>query len=357
MKETKQNNFQEREVNITEIENFFQSSGVVERVLSAEDLKEQIQKNTSINIMMGQTFDSGQPVDMLKYGLFIMNLSDFLENKGIDVKSNWLLADHFITDINQDAEYQTIKKQMDDRVRFLQKVNKVYKGKVDTIFSSELCQQTEYQKNLDSLLDEVKANDEFASMVLEAVPSDRRKNPNAARYPLEELSTIQTMHTDIKVGPTYEIFYDQPARGIAETIGFTKYTAIHLKKSYPFGIPESENQLPEEVEKFGILPYKINSKGLEKFRIDVFGDIDNAMRLIYSTIDQRSLLDLINIATMSKLRLSKDQNDIQESTSQNRSNLEDVCSTENNQLKKLRVTAFEMYKKYIYEPLNNENVI
>lgn len=354
MKETDKNIFQEREIETTEIENFIKNSRVVERVLSVEDLREQIQKNTSINIMMGQTFDNGQPIDMLKYGLFIMNLSDFLENKGVDVKSNWLLADHFITDINQDAGYQTIKDQMDNRVKFLQKVNEVYKGKISTIFSSELCQKTEYKQNLDSLLNEVETNDKFASMVLEAVPNDRRKNPNAARYPLEELSTIQTMHTDIKIGPPYEIFYDQPAREIAKTIGFTKYTAIHLKKSYPFGMPESESQLLEEVERFGILPYKINSKGLEKFRIDAFGDIDNAMRLIYSTTDQRSLLDLINIATIAKTRLEKDKDDIGCSISQIRSNLEEICLTEDNQLKKLRVTAYEMYKKYIHEPLNKK---
>ena len=327
----------EKSVQVVDIEGFIQQSSVVDNVLSIADLKDQIIESSSIEIMMGQTFDDGQPVDMLKYGLFMMNLSDLIKNNSRQVKLNWLLADHFITDINQDAEVQTIKLLRNKRVQFLQKMNSVYGGNIDIIFSSELCQRTDYQHNLDRLIKEAEENTDFMKMVLRAVPQDRRGNPNTIRYPLEELATIQTIGANIKIGPPYEMFYDKPAREIAETIGFTKYTAIHLKKSYPFGYSEAD-QLPKEVEEFGILPYKLNSKGLRGFRLDVFGDIREAQNLIYSTIDTRPLIDLINITTMARFRLEGSG---------------DILSVRMSELDQLRKLAFESYRTYIHGPMNS----
>jgi len=340
----------EQKVKTENIECFIPNLEVVERILSIEDLEKRIQSGCQINIMMGQTFDGGQPMDMLKYGLFMMNLSDYLKEKGVSSSRNWLLADHFITDINKDSESEIVEKQMDDRVSFLQRIDKVYGGSTGIIFSSQLSQLSKYKNNLNILLEETKKNENFRDKVLEAVPKDRRSNPNAFIYPLEELATIQTIGADIKVGPPYEICYDQPARGIAETIGFNKYVAIHLKNSYPFGNPQIATELLREIEEYGILPYKINSKGLGNFRVDVFDPIEKSQELIYSTTDIRALLDLIKIANIAKGCLKE------EGVVVERNELSKLLETgSNNKIDQLQNEAFELYKTYIYQPMNSGN--
>ena len=55
---------------------------------------------------MGQTFDEGQPIDLLKYSLFIMGLQDALSLEGVDSDAIILLADHFLTDFNREMSVE-----------------------------------------------------------------------------------------------------------------------------------------------------------------------------------------------------------------------------------------------------------
>lgn len=246
------------------IEQFLSQKLLVENVITVGDLKDRMASSGHINIMMGQTFDDGQPVDMLKYALFMMNLGDIIHSAGVEVTPRWLIADHFITDINQDQEAARVQEQVQKRMAFLERLNSVYGGNIGVVLSSELSRSEEYRKNLEVLFAEGENNQHFREEVLKAVPADRRGHPNAYRYPFEELATIQSMNTDIKVGPPYERHYDEPARDIAPIVGFNRYVAIQLTRSYPFGTPEIPASIAREIEAFGILPYK---KGLSLIHI------------------------------------------------------------------------------------------
>jgi len=288
------------------IEEYLSQKALVQNVSTIDELGDLVNRKDSINIMMGQTFDAGQPVDMMKYALVIMHLTDLLKGIAISVNSNWLIADHFIADINQDQAVAEVKRQADQRIEYLTKLNEVYGGEINFVRSSELSKTNEYAANLELLFKEAEKNPRFKELVLNSIPPDRRNNPNALRYPFEELATIQTMYTDIKIGPPYEILYDAPAREFAAEVGFTKYVSVQLTRSFPLGNPEISPKLMDEIETFGLLPYKINSKGLGDYRIDVInGDPNKTAALILNTRDPRALIDLIVISEQARLRFEQ----------------------------------------------------
>lgn len=336
------------------IEKYLSQKELVHSVLTMEDLNSRVQAGGTLNIMMGQTFDEGQPVDMLKYGLFIMSFSDILRGSGLQVAARWLIADHFITDINQELEVANAFDQVNKRVSFLQRLNSTYKGNLGIVLSSQLCQHDEYKHNVELLLKEADRNERFREQSLEAVPEDRRNNPNALRYPFEELATIQSMDTGIKIGPPYEIHYDRPAREIASLVGFNRYVAIHLTRGFPFGNPNIPSNTLEEIEAFGILPYKKGSKGLGDYRIDPTVDsIERVRGLVAATTDVRAVVDLLVIAEQARQRLEGQVGfplERVEKLLQKAYN----TATETHSFKELQELALELYVGYIHGPLHAE---
>lgn len=289
------------------ISQYLENKSLVEKVLTADEILNMTTIDRDVRIMMGQTFDEGQPIDMLKYGLFIMNLSDLLSKSGARVISNWLIADHFITEINEDMVREEAERQSTLRFEYLSRLNQVYGGSIGFVLSSELCKSPEYQSNLKLLKEKAQNDPVFRQMVFEAIPADRRDNPKAINYPLEELAVIESLHTDIKVGPKYEIKYDRPAREFASMTGFKKFSAIHLRNCYPFGNPEVPGEKRKEIEEFGVLPYKKNSKGLGSYRIDPVNDSEKKIvELIRSTTDIRPLQGLIEIYKLILMRQGRE---------------------------------------------------
>tara|TARA_Y100000310_G_C20666205_1_gene807628 strand:- start:1231 stop:2262 length:1032 start_codon:yes stop_codon:yes gene_type:complete len=289
------------------ITNYLSQKDLVQNIATVKELEDKVRSGKPLNMMMGQTFDAGQPVDMMKYALFMMNLSDMLQDKGVDITNNWLIADHFIVDINQDQAAAEAKKQVKQRVSYLRRLNEVYDGNIGFVLSSELSSRSDYKENLEILFAEADRNPRFKELVMEAIPQDRRDNPSALRYPFEELATIQTMDTDVKVGPPYEALYDEPAREFAPIVGFNKYVAIQLTRAFPFGRPEIPAETLAEIETFGVLPYKRGSKGLEDYRIDPLNDgLDRIQELVGSTKDIRAVIDLLVIIEQVRQRLEKD---------------------------------------------------
>ena len=188
---------------------------------------------------------------------------------------------------------------------------------------------------------EAEKNATFKELVLKAVPEDKRTHPKALDYPFEELATIQSMDTDIKVGPPYEKKYDEPAREYASVVGFNKYIAIQLTKGFPFGNPELLLPTFKEIEEFGLLPYKKTSKGLSEYRIDPLNDdLEKTQTLIKSTTDQRALLDLLLISKLAKRRLDGDPSFYVDSV------------VKKSSLDNLQHFAYYFYKECIYTPLH-----
>ena len=332
------------------IEKYLSQKELVQSVSTIEDLRDKSGSGKTLNIMMGQTFDDGQPVDLMKYALFMMTLEDFLKEGGTQVTTKWLIADHFITDINQELEAAKAREQASRRIDYLQRINSVYGGNIGIVLSSELSLQDVYRQNLAILLAEADSNEDFREKALRAVPEDRRSNPNALRYPFEELATIQSMDTDIKVGPPYEIYYDEPAREIASIVGFNRYVAINLTRGFPFGNPTIPLAVNEEIEAFGILPYKKDSKGLGSYRIDpTIDSIESAQRLVTATIDSRAIIDLLVIAGQARQRLEGwvDPSGVEKILEKTYNS-----ATERQSLNALQELALELYVRYIHEPLH-----
>ncbi|MEK6934124.1 MAG: hypothetical protein AABW75_04585 [Nanoarchaeota archaeon] len=284
---------------------FLKDLKVVERILTLEELEYLVLKNEPINMMMGQTFDSGQPVDMLKYALIMKELGSALVSKGIEVSTKWLVADHFLYSINRDVERSNAESQAISRIEYLREIDQIYSGCSEIVKSSDLSRTETYIEILNRLKEEMKKNSNFKDKMILAVPEDRRHSLEALNYPLEELATIESLRTTIKFGPKYEIHYDEPARESAQTIGLNKFVAIHLTNSYPFGNPNLTENLVQTIEEYGILPYKITSKGLQQYRIDPTKDSDEQVKkLIMQTTDNRALADLINTGNLAAKRLT-----------------------------------------------------
>jgi hypothetical protein len=312
----------------------FLKTQVVSSVSDLDELKNLLSTKKELNIMMGQTFDSGQPLDLMKYALFIMQFSDALKNEGIDASSNWVIADHFISDINKDKTKKEVQEQANQRIVYLKKLNEVYHGNIGIKKSSELIKDPMYKKTLDRLLEVAEQNPKFRKSVLNSVPKDRR-SPEAIRYPLEELAIVQVMNTDIKVGPKYETAYDQPAKEFSAPIGLKKYIGIYLTNGILLGNPVLTPGLEREIKRFGILPYKLNSKGLNQYRIDpINDDPEKALSLIESTKNIPALLDVIFIGNMASQRLGDKKG---------------YNSPKDGELTSI---ASDFYIKFIYNPLN-----
>ncbi|MFH0889836.1 MAG: hypothetical protein V1836_01690 [Candidatus Aenigmatarchaeota archaeon] len=274
---------------------------LVADVLGMEELKT-IQRNKNpVQIMMGQTYDrAGQPFDMMKYSLFMMNFQDILAERGVESNAGMLLADHFLTDINKDMTDDEACIYGIRRWNFLDRINFAYKGKIHMEFSSALRETPEYQQTLNKLKQEMETNPRFASLVSMAVPEDRRNNKDSINYPLEELASIAAWDTDIKVGPPYEAMYDKPARRFGPAAGLKKYAAIHLTEIQPLG--DTEEEIP-----FGLLPYKLSSKGMQERRIclDPF-DGDKARYLIRSSKNRKAVEHVLVTADLARQRVEND---------------------------------------------------
>ena len=320
------------------LENNLFQLGLVDRVLNKKELNSLARGNKTIPIMMGQTFDGGQPVDMVKYGLFIMELEDCLKESGASPSSQWLLADHFMTSINGEKDWAENLFQRNLRQKFLERMNEVYHGRIGVVYSSELVNRKEYQQILLHLQKELESNPQFRQEMLSSIPADRRNKPEALRYPLEELATIFSLGTQIKVGPKYEVNYDVPARNMAADLGFPKYVAVHLTNSFPLGNPVIPMDDKIEIESVGLTPYKMNSKKLGKYRLDPLNmNPSDEKDLILQAQDFRAIKDLIFLSLVAGKRLRG------EFCPNISDNLVDSYDT--------RAMAYEFYNKYVKSPL------
>jgi len=284
---------------------YLEQPHLISRILTLEEFEIMRSTKSSLKIMMGQTYDKtgGQPIELLAYSLFIMNLEDLLKQEGIETASKILIADHFLTEINREMTEEDAKYHGYMRRDFLSKINQLYCGTISFEFSSSVKETDDYQLALLMLKDKFKNDSKFANLIKETVPKDKRHLPNVFQYPLEELTSIVSLGTDIKIGPPYELYYDNIAREYAQKLGLKKYVAMHLTKSLPLGNPPVRlSELPD-----GVLPYRFGSKGLEDYRIDL-GNLDfkKVEKLINATNNPLILINLIITADLARQRLLKD---------------------------------------------------
>ncbi|MCD5401330.1 hypothetical protein LR013_01870 [candidate division NPL-UPA2 bacterium] len=305
---------------------------LIDKVFSFEEIESKLSPGNQIRLMMGQTYDDGQPADLLKYSLFIMNLQDLLRQQGVDSTACILLADHFLTDINQEMSDNSAFIYGVRRWNFLDLINFAFHGNISIMFSSSLADTGSYQRILMRLEEQSEKDSQFRQLLLEAVPEDRRKTEKVLEYPLHELACISSLDTDIRIGPRQEFSYDVAARESFPQVGLKKYCAIYLTNSYPLG----DHSVPRSKLPFGVLPYKLRSKGLQDLRIDLASfSTQQISALIDSATSRDALLDLLVIADMARQR-------IETSIQPTDCDIFFACS-----LPRLRDLAKEYFSKYI----------
>ena len=284
------------------LKEYLSQRGLVMKLYYSLDEVLDLAKNREmLTILMGQTFDAGQPIELLKYALFMMNLQDILERSGKEVHSQILLADYFMVDINKEITQEVAQATGNQRRKFLEKVNEIYKGRIRFIYSSDLRGSDTYSDVVDQLLKLKDNSSVFKRQLEHCIPEDRKGESSAIHYPIEEIATIFNLNTDLRVGHINEIWYDIAAKFILEDLNKKNYAGIYLTNSYPYG-DYGKIDLPD-----GILPYKISSKGLARYRINLSGlTADLAKKLIDMTTDKRSLLDLLVICELAEQRLENE---------------------------------------------------
>lgn len=288
------------------LKNYLAQDGLVRRVLTLDELETRIEDGRPVEMMMGQSYDDGQPIDLLKYSLFMMNLKDLLKPSGVDVNINMLLADHFMTDFNKEMSREEAINLGGLRRDFLERVNVAYSGDIRLLFSSVLSQSERYQQTLDQLRRAGVEDPVFKETLLQSVPEKYRENPDALNYPFEEVACIASLDTDIKIGPSYELFYDGPARDAAPMVGFNRYIAVHLTNSQLLGeVSELDEKTRAQIESFGVLPYQFRSKGLSDNRINL-GDYDSeTVEELIRTTGVDGLVDLLVISELAQQRVEE----------------------------------------------------
>lgn len=304
---------------------------------------ERINKIESPVLQTGQTFDQfGEPIDYLKQVLYLLNLTDYFIVKNKRPRAEIIVADHFLA-INQQYDSQTAKKLSWMRVSFLEKIAEVYRAKNLKIrLSSEISEGDQYQKLLLRIKEIVKSDEKLQESLFSIVPEDKRKIPGACEYPLEEIAVILSSGTDIKLGPPYEMFYDNVIRNMSKSVLFIKsIISIYTTPSFPLNCSLEER---EGLKKFGITPYKAQSKGFnprtQRILMDKH-DKEQIKEIIEKTpFDNccNPLADLILITKMAKNRM--------EDNLDAAFILQDVSYSKN-----LKAKLIDDICKYILEPL------
>jgi hypothetical protein len=310
-----------------------------------------------VNILMGQTFDHGQPLDLLKYALFMMEAVDELRAAGAVPTATWVVADHFLTHLNQDLNVATADELAEQRCDYLRRINEAYHGNLGIVRTSELRETPKYRDVLQELRGYARSHQEFADALLAAVPVERRADAGSREYPLEEIATVVALGTDVKVGPLMERSYDEPARRFLRETSGRGMVSVYVTRSEPFGQPGLGPELAAEIERIGVLPYKLNSKGSAACRIDPLHDpVVKVDRLLNSTLRAAPLLDLLAIGALAQRRLegSSPDNFLASGTGW-REYLSGGCGSSapfhNERLGILRSMASTAYRRFVLEPL------
>ena len=132
---------------------------------------------------------------------------------------------------------------------------------------SEYLYSEEFQKRVGVIRELAKQSEEFYNWIAQTVPENKVEieAQKDFSYAFDEVATI--VGYDLKVGPPREIFYDEPARMVGAAIGLDPLQSVYLYPTYPLRLWKKLFLLNEEIEKFGVTPYKAGSKGLKANRI------------------------------------------------------------------------------------------
>jgi len=270
-------------------------------------------REKTLNIMYGETYDRfGFTLGSLKYYFAVALTGKLLHALGANVSPTILIAD-IATCRNEPEEHHELLMEIGrQRASVIGSLNDLYGLELDVLLMSEYLHTKEFQTKVAEIRELAKEDNKFHEWIVKTVPESKIdiESKKDFAYAFDEVATITSY--DIKIGPPRELFYDEPARMVASAIGMDPLLSIYLYPTYPLGLGRSFFLNNEEIEEYGVTPYKAGSKGLEANRI-ILGLTGNAK--VQDLISQsavsknhkipNAVLDIAIIAEMAKQFLAQ----------------------------------------------------
>lgn len=294
-----------------------QKSLIYKTIPTCEQLDNEIIQRASkkiIKVMYGETYDRfGVTLGSLKYYFSVALTGMLLRKKGIKATSSILIADVATCRNVSEDQHEDLMSLGKKRAAFLQTLNSVYGLDLNVLLMSEYLYTPEFQEKTIEIRELAKHDNKFHEWIIKTVPESKIdiEEKKDFAYAFDEVATI--INYDIKIGPPRELFYDEPARMVALSLGIDPLISIYLHPTYPLGFGRSFFLNNEEVEKYGVTPYKAGSKGLEANRIILGETVSQQVRelISQSVISKKqsipnAVLDVFVIAEIARQFLSKD---------------------------------------------------
>lgn len=223
-----------------------------------------------IKIFYGETYDEkGNPIDSMKYYLFVSLLSDALKEKGIKVDSSILIADSAACRNAGEENERYYMSLGEERCRFVSRVNDIYGTGLRIVKMSNYINSPEFIEERRQIIETCNADPKLMEAVEKTVPESKIdiEKSKGYLYSFDEITSI--INLDIKVGPPREDLYDNVARIIAKQRDQKEIMSLFLSPTFPIGMGWAYFFINEGIEDHGITAYKAGSKRLQRNRIIV----------------------------------------------------------------------------------------
>ncbi|MCD5401329.1 hypothetical protein LR013_01865 [candidate division NPL-UPA2 bacterium] len=224
----------------------------------------------ALKLFYGETYDEeGNPVDSMKYYLFLANFSEVCQAEGIEANPTVLVADSAACRNVSDRLQMKYLRLGEERAEFVRRVNEIYKTNLNILKMSEYIDSEEFVRKREAIRELCSKNPRLLEMIEKSVPPSKVEieRQKGFMYSFDEVTTI--LDLDIKIGPPREELYDNIVNELAGKLSSRKLLSVFLSPTYPLGLGWDYFFAHEDIERYGITPYKAGSKRLHKHRIIV----------------------------------------------------------------------------------------
>lgn len=233
----------------------------------------------TVKLLYGETFDGTNTVDSLRYYFTVSALAKIMQQTyGPNIESIVLIADENER-INRANDPQKIRKEADDRKRFVETVQQRYGGSFKAVLQSET------KLGSEEAFDRYRRDEGLMSAVRGTVPAGRLidEEKNGFRYTMMELIEIMEGRVNIKVGPPREKLYDDIAVSFAPKFGIQPLLPVYLPPTYPLGLKFNDYMSDPNTLTYGIIPYR--SEVYPENRIKIGITTEDRVRTLIETTD------------------------------------------------------------------------
>ena len=309
-----------KNINLMDVEVLLAQKGLVVSGPSIDELDRTAGRikasNENAKLLYGETFDDkGNPIDSLKYYLFIDLFSKSLKEKyGIGIDPTVLIADLGMYR-NFPDQIEDMKKLALKRVDFAEKVKKIYNCDYNVTLMSDLVKTSAFETTCANIKSSILADKELVSLIEKTVPEDRleMERTRGYTYSIEELAVISNI--DFKIGPPREELYDNLVNVIAPKLSYTELLGVYLYPTYPIGLQYNEYMSSSSIKQYGLTPYKVGSSNFSSKRIAIgVSTIDEIKANVAKTQISKSelkpnpIMDLMMIVNLAKQHLDEGLN-------------------------------------------------